>query len=364
MEIRIQNLNKTFRSGDRDVVALKDVSLLLPGNAVTTLLGPSGCGKTTLLRCIAGLETPDSGEIAIGNKVVWAKNGRHTTFVSPDKRGIGMVFQSYAIWPHMTVFENLAYPLEARRLSRDEIRKRVREALRFVQLDELESRPSTALSGGQQQRVAMARALISEPDVILFDEPLSNLDAKLREEMRKELRRLLTQVGITSVYVTHDRFEALALSDFVVVMRSGTVMEKGTPREIYFRPKDRFVVDFLGGANFFEGTVTGFQDNYILVRSPIGTLACEATEDISEGQAVTVYIRVAFIKIPEQEPRLSPINRFRGKIETLIFLGESYEMEVIVGTVKLGMRASSTLAVREGEEIEFFIEPAGCRVLS
>lgn len=364
MEIRIQNLSKTFRSGDRCVVALKDVSLVLPSNSVTTLLGPSGCGKTTLLRCIAGLEIPDSGEIVIGNRVVWAKNGRQTTFVSPDKRGIGMVFQSYAIWPHMTVFENLAYPLEARRLSRDEVRKRVRDTLRFVQLDELESRPSTALSGGQQQRVAMARALISEPDVILFDEPLSNLDAKLREEMRKELRKFLTQLGITSVYVTHDRFEALALSDFVVVMKSGTVMEVGTPREIYFRPKDRFVVDFLGGASFLEGTVIGFQDSYILVRSPIGTLACEGREGISEGQTVTVYVRVAFINIPHPEPPPNSINRFRGRIESLIFLGESYEAEVMVGDAKLSMRASSTLDIREGEEIELFIEPAGCRVLS
>src|SRR5690625_1369595 len=271
MEIRVENVRKTFQSTSGTVEALKGVSLTVPSGSVTTLLGPSGCGKTTLLRCIAGLETPDSGTIAIGGKVVWSNAGGRTTFVTPDKRGIGMVFQTYAIWPHMTVFDNVAYPLEAQGVPRSEIPDKVARALEFVQLGGYEKRPATALSGGQQQRVSLARAIVAEPQVILFDEPLSNLDAKLREETRAELRRLLTHLGITSLYVTHDRFEALALSDEVVVMQAGQIVQRGTPEEVYFRSQSRFVVDFMGKANFLDGTVEDVapEGNHIVVSSPV-----------------------------------------------------------------------------------------------
>src|SRR5574337_200451 len=223
MEIRIGSLSKDYFSEGKRIAALSDVSLTIPANQIFTLLGPSGCGKTTLLRCIVGLEVPDAGEIAIGDEVVFSR--ARSIFVPPERRGLNMVFQSYAIWPHMTVFDNVAYPLQVRGLPKQEIRRRVEETLRFVQLEGMERRSATRLSGGQQQRVALARALVAEPKVILFDEPLSNLDAKLREETRKELRRFLGQLDITALYVTHDRVEALALSDSIAVMRAGRIVE-------------------------------------------------------------------------------------------------------------------------------------------
>src|SRR5690625_3844600 len=239
MEIRVENVRKTFQSTSGTVEALKGVSLTVPSGPVTPLLGPSGGGKTTLLRCIAGLETPDSGTIAIGDTAVWSNAGGKTTFVTPDKRGIGMVFQTYAIWPHMTVFDNVAYPLEAQGVPRSEIAPRVAEALELVQLGGYEKRSATALSGCQQRRVSLARAIVSRPRVILFDEPLSNLDAKLREETRAELRELLTRLGITSLYVTHDRFEAVALSADVVVMQSGHIVRGGRAEGVSCRSRAR-----------------------------------------------------------------------------------------------------------------------------
>jgi iron(III) transport system ATP-binding protein len=228
MEVRIEGVSKSYASGGKAIRGLDRVDLVIPANEIFTLLGPSGCGKTTLLRCIVGLETPDSGEIRIGGEIVWSKEKRIN--VPTERRGLGMVFQTYAIWPHMTVFDNVAYPLQVRRVPREEIRERVAKTLRFVQLEGLEQRPATRLSGGQQQRVALARALVAEPKVILFDEPLSNLDAKLREETRKELRRFLGMLEITAIYVTHDRVEALALSDTIAVMREGRIVEMGEPR--------------------------------------------------------------------------------------------------------------------------------------
>ncbi|HNQ02446.1 MAG TPA: ABC transporter ATP-binding protein, partial [Syntrophales bacterium] len=246
MEIRVTKVSKFYYSEGKRIEALVDVDLVIPSNRIFTLLGPSGCGKTTLLRCIVGLEAPDSGEIAIGDEVVFS--AERGVFVPPDRRGLGMVFQTYAIWPHMNVFDNVAYPLQARSEPKGEIERKVARALRFVQLDGFEKRPATKLSGGQQQRVALARALVAEPKVILFDEPLSNLDAKLREETRKELRRFLTELRITAVYVTHDQIEALALSDLIAVMRNGRIVETGTPREIYFDSDRQFVADFIGHA--------------------------------------------------------------------------------------------------------------------
>src|SRR5674476_874412 len=217
MEIRIQGVSKYYFSEGKTIKALDNVDLTIPSNQIFTLLGPSGCGKTTLLRCIVGLEVPDTGEISIGGEVVWSKEKNIS--IPPEKRGLGMVFQTYAIWPHMNVFDNVAYPLQVRNVPRDVIRQSVERTLRFVQMEGFENRPATKLSGGQQQRVALARALVAEPKVILFDEPLSNLDAKLREETRKELRRFLSRLNITAVYVTHDRVEALALSDTIAIMR-------------------------------------------------------------------------------------------------------------------------------------------------
>src|SRR5512136_606465 len=295
MEIRVRNVSKNYYSDGKKIEALADVDLIIPSNRIFTLLGPSGCGKTTLLRCIVGLESPDTGEIAIGDEVVFSTE--KGIYVPPEKRGLGMVFQTYAIWPHMNVFDNVAYPLQTRNEPQEEIRRKVERTLHFVQLDGFENRPATKLSGGQQQRVALARALVAEPKVILFDEPLSNLDAKLREETRKELRACLTELKMTAVYVTHDRIEALSLSDAVAVMKSGKIVEIGTPWEVYFDSDRRFVADFIGRANFVEGKVAKGGEPHTMIDSVIGAIACEKKIGASLGKAVTVCIRPEFIRV-------------------------------------------------------------------
>lgn len=361
MEIRVENLRKTYQSSEGLVTALNDVTLDVADGTVTTLLGPSGCGKTTLLRCIAGLETPDSGTIAIGDTVVWS-GGKRAKNVTPDKRGIGMVFQTYAIWPHMSVYENVAYPLESQGVPRAQIPDRVEQALKFVQLGGYGKRPATALSGGQQQRVSLARAIVSEPRVILFDEPLSNLDAKLREETRAELRELLTRLGITSLYVTHDRFEALALSDDVVVMQSGNIVQRGTPEEVYFRSGTRFVVDFMGKANFLDGRVTESTGERVLVDTAIGTLECAAQSAVRPGQEGTVAVRMEFIEIVP--PGTTGPNLFDGTVASEMFLGEHREVDVDVAGKRLHLRVASTVAIEAGQSVRLQFRPEGCRFIT
>jgi iron(III) transport system ATP-binding protein len=249
--IEIYSLAKSYITRRGPVVAVNDVSLVIGKNEFICLLGPSGCGKTTTLRCLAGLERPDSGLIKIGGRVVYDSSLRQ--YVSTERRGLGMVFQSYAIWPHMSVFDNVAYPLRqrARRgtLSREELKQRVRSILETVDCADLEARRPGELSGGQQQRVALARALVYEPQVLLFDEPLSNLDAKLRDRMRFELRMIQERANFTALYVTHDQSEALSLSDRIAVMAHGKIRQIGSPEDIYQRPVDAFVADFIGAAN-------------------------------------------------------------------------------------------------------------------
>jgi iron(III) transport system ATP-binding protein len=360
MEISIKGLNKNYYSEGKTIAALDHVDLTIPANRIFTLLGPSGCGKTTLLRCIVGLETPDAGEILIGDEVVFsAEKG---IYVSPDRRGLGMVFQTYAIWPHMNVFDNVAYPLQARNEPKEEIVHKVSKTLHFVQLDGFEKRPATKLSGGQQQRVALARALVAEPKVILFDEPLSNLDAKLREETRKELRSFLTELKITAIYVTHDRIEALSLSDTVAVMKSGRIIEMGTPWEIYFDSNRRFVADFIGRANFIEGKVSTSEDSFTMIDSAIGAIACEKKINASPGKAVTVCIRPEFIRVLKGDHQAGR-NIFRGRVESLVFVGDAYEGEIRVGETLLIFRIEPTTAVREGEEIALHFDPRHCSIL-
>ena len=240
------------------VKAAQDVSFEVPEGKLFTLLGPSGCGKTTTLRSIAGLEKPTAGEIEVAGRLVYSSS--KGIFVAPNKRNFGMVFQSYAIWPHMNVFQNVAFPLEVRRLPKKEIRDKVMRVLQAVALDELVDRDATKLSGGQQQRLALARALVMEPQLLLLDEPLSNLDAKLRDRMRFELKRLQRDLNLTTVYVTHDQSEALALSHEIAVMNEGRVVQVGTPRQIYEQPTDKFVADFVGSTNFIGGTVETIAD--------------------------------------------------------------------------------------------------------
>src|SRR5258705_2798066 len=274
------------------VKAAQDVSFTVEEGRLFTLLGPSGCGKTTTLRSIAGLERPRAGEISVKGRVVYSSSRR--VFVAPNRRGFGMVFQSYAIWPHMNVFENTAFPLEVgdRRFSRQEIRDKVLRVLRAVQLDELADREATKLSGGQQQRLALARALVMEPQLLLLDEPLSNLDAKLRERMRFELKRLQRELRITTVYVTHDQSEALALSHEIAVMNLGRIQQIGRPRDIYENPSNQFVADFVGNTNFLDGTVVR-QDalDHAVVRTDIGEISVKASRPLRPDERVAISIR-------------------------------------------------------------------------
>jgi len=361
VEILIRDVSKDFHAEGRRITALSEVNLAIPANRIFTLLGPSGCGKTTLLRCIVGLETPDRGEISIGGEIVWSRE--KNIFVPPEKRGLGMVFQTYAIWPHMNVFDNVAYPLETRKIPREEIRGRVEKVLRFVQLEGFETRPATKLSGGQQQRVALARALIAEPAVILFDEPLSNLDAKLREETRKELRSFLTELRITAVYVTHDRIEALSLSDEIAVMKEGRIVEIGSPRDIYFESNRRFVADFIGRANFIAGTVAAIGGSHALAETPIGKVACRAGKGLAPGQEVTVCIRPEFIALKETGTP-EGANIFKGTLESLLFVGEACEGEIRIGEILLVARLDPTAGLREGAPVTIHFDPGHCSLLS
>ena len=235
---------------------------------MVTLLGPSGCGKTTTLRCVAGLERPTGGQIAVGEQAV--VNMEKGVFVPPHLRNLGMVFQSYAIWPHMTVFENVAYALEGRKMSKADAKKLTMDALETVQLAGHADRPAPRLSGGQQQRVAIARAIVGKPQALLFDEPLSNLDAKLRVEMRTELRRLQKQIGLTSIYVTHDQAEALAISDWIIVMKDGKIVERGRPTQIYRYPENVFTAQFIGTTNLIPGTVKSVDGEQVGVETAFG----------------------------------------------------------------------------------------------
>src|SRR5881397_972314 len=285
--IRATGLVKRFGA----VVAVNDLSFEAKAGEFLTLLGPSGCGKTTTLRLVAGLERPDRGEIFAGGRALSAPESG--LFVPPERRGMGMVFQSYAIWPHMTVFENVAFPLQELRVPRAEIRERVMTILATVGLGDLHGRPAPMLSGGQQQRVALARALVSNPQVLLLDEPLSNLDARLREEMRFELREMQAKLGITSIFVTHDQAEAMTLSDRIVVMNAGRIEQEGSPQEVYQRPSTRFVMDFLGRANHLPARIAHGGAGWVAMvnGNGFGLPVDDSAADWTEGEDVVLAFR-------------------------------------------------------------------------
>lgn len=361
MEIRILGLKKYYQSEGKVIKALDGVNLTIPANEIFTLLGPSGCGKTTLLRSIVGLETPDEGEIYIGDTLVFSTK-KHV-YVPTEKRGLGMVFQTYAIWPHMNVFNNVAYPLQNQKMPKDEIKKRVERTLKFVQLEGFEQRPATKLSGGQQQRVALARALVAEPKVILFDEPLSNLDAKLREETRKELREFLSELRITAVYVTHDRIEALALSDTIGVMRSGNIIEIGSPKKIYFDADHKFVADFIGRANLVPVSIKAQEKTFTRVNSSLGELSCHKRE-FPEGSTITLCIRPEFITLQEGNSGEPQGNVLKGVLETMIFVGDSYEGEIRSGDELLMVSLPPETSLTEGSKVTFTVKPEHCLLVS
>jgi iron(III) transport system ATP-binding protein len=315
--VRIHEVVKRYG----ETTAVDRVSLNIAGGELFFLLGPSGCGKTTLLRMLAGFVAPDAGDIFFGEQRI--------TALPPRSRDAGLVFQTYALWPHMTVAENVAYGLRVRRLPRAEIAERVEKALTMVRLEGMEERRPNQLSGGQQQRVALARALVIEPRVLLLDEPLSNLDARLRDEMRDEIRRLHQETGLTMIYVTHDQKEALTLADRVAVMDHGTLVQVGRPRDIYERPATRFVANFLGDSNFIPGTLHKMEGTSCEVETALGTLrGLAGSEKLSVAAAVTCSIRphAWTLDAPADTP-----NRIEGRVERLTFLGEIVQLRVLAG---------------------------------
>jgi len=343
------------------VKAAQNVSFEVPEGKLFTLLGPSGCGKTTTLRSIAGLEKPTAGEIEVGGRVVYSSG--KGIFVAPNKRNFGMVFQSYAIWPHMNVFQNVAFPLEVRKLPRKEIREKVVRVLTAVALDHLVDRDATKLSGGQQQRLALARALVMEPQLLLLDEPLSNLDAKLRDRMRTELKRLQRDLSLTTVYVTHDQTEALALSHEIAVMNEGHIVQIGTPRQIYEQPANQFVADFVGTTNFIGGTVTALDDGHghCIVSSAIGELKAHAGEGVAKNLAVTVSVRPEDIELSEAPPAAAEDDNIcKGTVVAKDFLGNYLDFSVKVGDVVLLAKAHPSLRTPTGDPIYLRMKAEKC----
>ena len=362
--LSVRNLNTEYRSDGGEVVrAARDVSFDVPEGKLFTLLGPSGCGKTTTLRSIAGLERPRSGEITLGGRPLYA-SGRGI-FIRPNERNIGMVFQSYAIWPHMSVYENAAFPLKVgrRKLNAQAIRERVMRVLAIVAMETLADRPATNLSGGQQQRLALARALVMEPQLLLLDEPMSNLDAKLREHMRFELKRIQRDTGVTTVYVTHDQAEALALSHEIAVMNEGVIIQIGSPREIYERPRSRFVADFIGRTNLVDGRVVaaGGAAHY-RVGTALGELTASSSDVLRSGDAVTLSIRPEDIALSEERP--SGPNVCAGTVSSKVFLGDIVDFQVSIGTQPVLARAHPSLRTPVGDPIFLSISTEKCIALA
>jgi iron(III) transport system ATP-binding protein len=343
------------------VKAAQDVSFEVPEGKLFTLLGPSGCGKTTTLRSIAGLERPTAGEIEVAGRPVYS--GSRGIFVAPNKRNFGMVFQSYAIWPHMNVFQNVAFPLEVRKLKKRDIREKVMRVLGAVALDHLVDRDATKLSGGQQQRLALARALVMEPRLLLLDEPLSNLDAKLRGRMRSELKRLQRELNLTTVYVTHDQSEALALSHEIAVMNEGRVIQAGTPRQIYEQPKNQFVADFVGTTNFIGGTVTALDDGngHCTVSSAMGDLKAHAGGGVGKNAAVIVSVRPEDIELSEAPPSAADgENICKGTVAAKDFLGDCLDFHVQVADVTILAKAHPSLRTPTGDAIYMRMKADKC----
>jgi iron(III) transport system ATP-binding protein len=332
--LRVAELTKEYRSSAGAVAAVTGMSFELGTAEVLSLVGPSGCGKTTILRCVAGLETPDSGTITIGDRTMFSSAAGQN--VPPHRRTIAMVFQSYAIWPHMTVFDNVAYPLVTQRprLPKQAIKDRVHESLELLQIGGIAGRRATQLSGGQQQRVAIARALVRHAPVLLLDEPLSNLDAQLRETTRGELRELFTKLGVSVLYVTHDIGEALVISDRLMVLAGGRLLEEGAPEEIYARPRSVVVAEFLG-ASQFAGVTRSSTERTIEVEWLFGRHAVDRDDVLVDeiGARVCILARPTFVEVSAAQPGpgVNGMRPVQGTVESVLFLGSHVQYKVRAG---------------------------------
>jgi iron(III) transport system ATP-binding protein len=345
--LRLERLIKRFGQ----TIAVDGIDLKIEDGEIMTLLGPSGCGKTTTLRCIAGFLIPDDGEIYLGEQQI--------TDLLPEKRGIGFVFQNYALWPHMTVFDNLAFGLRLRHVPRTEIKKRVNEALALVRLSGFAERYPRQLSGGQQQRIALARALVIQPQVLLLDEPLSNLDAQLREEMRFEIRELQKSLGITAVYVTHDQAEALVLSDRIAVMNQGVITQIGTPQQIYNQPNNRFVAGFIGLSSFVEGIVTQLDSSltYATVTTSDNLDIRVPGDSLSLNQKITLAVRPEYITLKLDDSVAMPeeANLLEGEVVRVAYLGDVIDYRVQVGSWVLRLHTDTDTYLQLKDKVQLII---------
>ena len=354
--VRVDRLRKMFPASARNeapVGAVQEVSFDLVEGEFYVLLGPSGSGKTTTLRCVAGLEEPTDGEILIDGQLVFSRS--RSIFIPPEDRPVAMVFQSYALWPHLNVFDNIAFPLRygSRRLRRQDVKRRVVEVVELLHLTEQIHRPVTRLSGGQQQRVALARALALEPKLLLMDEPLSNLDARLRAQLRMELTRLTKRIRITTLYVTHDQAEAMVMGDRIAVMDRGVIRQEGSPRELYNRPKSVFVARFLGDMNFFEGTLESTQAGMASVSTVGGVLTVTRTDSAPACGPVWVGVR-----LEDLTPASGPgHNALRACVTACHFLGDALVYEVRVGSNTLQMKRPPSARFEPGQEIWLHLPP-------
>jgi iron(III) transport system ATP-binding protein len=355
--ITIRGLSKSFDAREGEVAAVENLDLDIADNSFVTLLGPSGCGKTTTLRLIAGYIVPDHGTIAVDGRQVSAPGA----VLPPEERGMGMVFQNYAVWPHKNVFENVVFGLKIRKVPREQARKKVADTLALVNLGGLEARYPNELSGGQQQRVALARSLVVEPDILLLDEPLSNLDAKLRERMRVELKELQRRTGITFVYVTHDQAEALALSDQIAVMNAGRLQQYGAPFEVYARPQNRMVADFMGLVNLVPGTVRSVADGGGTVElAPQLAVAIARLDGLTPGDSVDVAIRPENVRLASPAEAPAPP---RAKITGHVFLGNISEYYASLASgPTLRVQTHPLQQFKVGDEVAVEIDATQCSV--
>jgi len=353
-DIRVSGLTKAFGKA----LAVDGVGFEVPAGSLATLLGPSGCGKTTTLRLIAGLERPDAGEVSVGGRLLTSTTP--SVFLAPEKRRMGMVFQTYAIWPHMTVFENVAFPLREKRMRPGEIRERVMAILATLGLQGFHDRPAPLLSGGQQQRVALGRALVADPEVLLLDEPFSNLDARLREEMRIELKELQARVGVTTVFVTHDQAEAMILSDRVFVMSAGRIAQAGTPRQIYEQPCSRFVMDFLGQADHVRARVTRRPDGVCVARADGldgGEVPLAPGQGWQDGEEIVLAFRSAEVRVGP--PSIG--GHWQGTVLSAVYLGERIEYVVEVGVARVRASGPVIEPLSKGTVVQLEIPASAIR---
>jgi len=360
--VEVRNLQKTFKRADGTLVkAIDDVSLSVRSGECIVLLGPSGCGKTTLLRSIAGLEKPEDGEILINSETMFS--GDQRIEIPPQNRALSMIFQSYALWPHMTAFDNVAFPLRSRKTSKEEVAERVNQTLEMVGVPELAGQHPSDMSGGQQQRVALARALVAGDDLILLDEPLSNVDAKVRDQLRRELVEMQRELNFSAIYVTHDQIEAMELADRIAVMELGKIVQLGPPRDIYEKPSTRYVANFIGTVNELPGTVSSMNpDGSAAVKTQLGIVNVPSEEEFPEGSGVVLAFRPERCSISPQQ--VDGSLNWKGSVNTSSFFGSHTEHHIKISEdISFIVWQADPKQLTHDEEVWVTVDHTNLRVL-